>query len=851
VTRVISALGAVAIALAAAAGAQAATATMTLIGAPDRATALTTRVGAPPAVPAGASLRGQLAPSTRLHVAITLQPRRPAALADYARSVSTPGSSVYHRYLTPTQFASQFGATPAEVRSVRESLQAHGLRPGPASAGSLSIPVSATAAQLQRAFSISLRRLSLPGRRTAVAANAAPAFDTRAAGIVQSVVGLNTASAPRPLLQRTLAQRPSLSAGSGPLARPSVVTGGPQPCAAARTAAPGQSAYTTDQIASAYGFSGLYGAGDQAAGMTIAIYELEPDDPSDIAAYESCYATHTPVSYIPIDGGVGSGPGTGEAALDIENVIGLAPDANLLVYQGPNSGSGAPGSGPYDTFSAIVNQDRASVVSVSWGECETMLGQADAVAENTLFEQAAVQGESIVSAAGDSGSEDCDTGGPLPQTQLAVDDPASQPFVTGVGGTSLNTLGPRPSESVWNGTGSLAGPLVQPGAGGGGVSTLWPMPASQLDAAAAVGVRSAAAGSGCPIPGGLCREVPDVSADADPSTGYLIFWNGSGGVPGQPSGWQGIGGTSGAAPLWAALLALADASRACAGSNVGFAGPALYRAASDSYVNDFNDVMTGNNDFTKTNGGRFGARSGYDLATGLGTPNATALAADLCAHTVRLVNPGAQRSAAHASISVRLRARDAPGAALAYHATGLPPGLSLGPSSGHITGKPQRAGSFTVRISARDAEGSSAVQAFSWRIGGAPRISHVSLSTTGTGAPKLAFTLTAGRRAPPLQTLQVKAPRGLRLVSRHGVIVTGSGTTRPLRFADLAARGTLTIRLGAAVAGVRVTLGAPSLAVAGGRFPNTAGSRQRRLLVSVSVVDVSAGTSQLVAKVVQ
>ena len=104
---------------------------------------------------------------------------------------------------------------------------------------------------------------------------------------------------------------------------------------------------------------------------------------------------------------------------------------------GQNSHSGAPGSGPFDTFRAIIDQDRAQVVSVSWGECEQALGSADAAAENTLFEQAAVQGQTIVAAAGDSGSEDCAFGSNQRQTQLAVDDPSSQPFVTGVGGTTL------------------------------------------------------------------------------------------------------------------------------------------------------------------------------------------------------------------------------------------------------------------------------------------------------------------------------------------------------------------------------------------------------------------------------
>jgi subtilase family serine protease len=814
-----------------------------LIPAPAARAALT-RVGRESAA-AGASVLGPVAPGTRLHVTVTLKPRSPAALAAYAKAVSTPGSSDYRHYLTPGQFGRRFGATAAQVSTVRDSLRAHGLRPETAGPSSLSISVVASAAQLQRAFSVALSRLALPNRRSAIAASAAPAFDTRAAGVVQSVIGLNTISAPRPLLVRG-ARAPV----ARPLAQPAVSTGGPQPCAAAQAAAPSQSAYTADQIASAYGFSGLYGAANQGSGVTVAVYELEPSDASDIAAYQSCYATHAAISYVSVDGGAGSGPGTGEAALDIENLIGLAPLANVLVYQGPNANSGDPGSGPYDTFRAIINQDRAQVVTVSWGQCEAALGQPDAIAESTLFMQAAVQGQSIVAAAGDSGSADCDTGGALPQTQLAVDDPSSQPYVTGVGGTSLKSIGPRPVESVWNSGGSVVGDLMQPGAGGGGASGFWTMPAAQLDSAPALGVRTVAAdGSTCGNPGGRCRQVPDVAASADPSNGYLIYWNGSGAVAGQPSGWQGIGGTSGAAPLWAALLTLADSSPACAGSPLGYANPALYRAAAGDYAGNFNDITSGNNDFTGTNGGRYGAGPGYDPASGLGSPDAAALAAGLCADTLRITSPGPQRSALHATVSLRLRAHDVPGTSLTYAATGLVPGLKLDTATGRITGQARRTGTFAVRVTAQDAQAARSTATFTWTIGAAPRLSGVALTAKAGGRPELAFTVTAGRDAPLLSTLVIGLPRSLRLASRHGVRVAGSAlTTSRMRFGARVGRGNhLTISLRQPSAGVRVTLAPPSLGVPA-RVPNTAQRRARRLVLVLSVVDAAAGRSALSAK---
>src|SRR6202044_3523974 len=104
-----------------------------------------------------------------------------------------------------------------------------------------------------------------------------------------------------------------------------------------------------------------------------------------------------------------------------------------------------------------------------------------------------------------------------------------------------------------------------------------------------------------------CREVPDVSADADPYTGYAVYWNG---------GWYSYGGTSAGAPLWAALLALTDASSACGGNPVGFANPTLYAAAAND-PGAFHDITTGNNDYTGENAGTYPAVLGYDMPSGL------------------------------------------------------------------------------------------------------------------------------------------------------------------------------------------------------------------------------------------
>ncbi|HWE33235.1 MAG TPA: protease pro-enzyme activation domain-containing protein [Solirubrobacteraceae bacterium] len=709
----------------------------------------TVRLGAVPPLPSGSRVLGPLNTTSALHIAIALAPRDPAALQQFATEVSTPGSPLYHSYITPAQFASRFGPTEAQIRKVEDSLRAHGLNPGVVTANHLSIELTATAGTLERGLSTTLDRLALPGGLTAVVNRLAPRLDASIAPLVQSVVGLDGTATPRPLLVRPTAKRRTN-------ATPHVVTGGPQPCAAATGAAPQQSAYTADQLASAYTFSSLYRAGYEGQGETVAMYELEPDDPADIAAFQACYGTHTQVSYTGVDGGAGVGPGSGEAALDIETLIGLAPQANILVYQAPNSDSSAPGSGPFDDFAAIVAQDRAQIVSVSWGECEELVGAANLRAENTLFEEAAAQGQTIVSASGDSGSEGCYAGG-LTQalnSPLTVDDPSSQPFVTGVGGATTSAIGPRPTQYVWNGGGNALAAAEGAGAGGGGISALWPMPAYQSGAAPGLGVLRGASSTPCGNPA-LCREGPDVSADADPDTGYLIYWNGSGTADGggQPSGWLGIGGTSLAAPIWASMFALTDSLPQCQGSRIGFANPGLYRAAGTGYSNDFNDVASGNNDLTGTHGSQFAATAGYDMASGLGSPNAAALAPALCTGILRLTTPATQESTVRQSVTLRLRTTGGD-AGLFFAASGLPAGLSINSSTGVISGTPHKIAPSTVVVAVRDSTGESASTFFHWQIFGAPSASRGSIKH---GA--LTLTVSAGRSAPAITKITVGFPR--------------------------------------------------------------------------------------------
>jgi subtilase family serine protease len=567
--------------------------------------------------------------TTPIQATVTLTPTDPDGLTAYANAVSTPGDALYRHYLTSAQFAVRFGSSPARIAAVRNVLIKDGLHPAVASANGLSIRIESSAGLLSRAFGTSFHRYQLSTGRLAYANVSPPRLPTSIAASVQDVIGLDDLVVAQPQLVRAASvHRDPVSAASP---APQVTTGGPQPCAAATASGYEHSTYTADRIDAAYSFSALYQNGDLGAGQTIAMYELESDSPSDITGYQACYGTAASVNYVPIDGGAGSGDGVGEAALDIEMAIGAAPQASQLVYQAPNDASGS-----IDEWNAIVSQDRAAVVSTSWGLCEPETTSATAAAQNTLFQEAATQGQSIVAASGDEGSTACSP----TLTGIAVDDPANQPYVTAVGGTALESAGPPPSETVWN---------DPTGAGGGGVSAYFAMPSYQSAAAASLHVVNAnSSGTPCGAgAGSYCRETPDVALDAAQSSGFVEYWDGF---------WIPQGGTSGSAPLFAGLLALTNASSTCAGTNVGFVNPALYSVAGKDYANDFYDITSGNNDPSGENGGLYPAGVGYDMASGLGAPDGATLPADLCAVSiapaVTRISPAAGPTAGGTTVTV-------------------------------------------------------------------------------------------------------------------------------------------------------------------------------------------------------
>jgi subtilase family serine protease len=361
---------------------------------------------ASPKIPQGAVRLGALAPASKLHLDVTLNVRDQAALTAFLAAISNQHSPLFHHVLRPGQFGPRFGPALSSIAAVRAALRHVGLSPGRVTANRLAIPVVASAAAVERAFGTPLADYRLPGGRVAYANTKAPKIAGNVARYVSGVIGLDNLGREQSMVVRPA---PRLLGGHhAPLTRglAGPNASGPQPCGAAETEASRSGSYTANELANYYLMSPFYGLGDLGSGVRVAIYELEPNLPSDISAYESCYGVHTKVTYTKVDGGSGSGAGSGEAALDIEDVLGLAPSVAINVYQAPNSGSGA-----YDNYNAMISADTDQVITTSWGECELFINRSTSSTEQTLFEEANSQGQTVFAAIGDHGSTGCDPSG--------------------------------------------------------------------------------------------------------------------------------------------------------------------------------------------------------------------------------------------------------------------------------------------------------------------------------------------------------------------------------------------------------------------------------------------------------
>jgi hypothetical protein len=558
---------------------------------------------APGGPPAGAVAEGPLSSDSTMPLAVVLPPSNVAQLQSLLGSLYDPSSPEFHHWLGPGQFLARFGPSASDRSAVQSWLAGKGL--SVTAMTGFALEISAPEHLIASALGTSFERYRSRTGRNGYVASATPLVPASLAdGSIAAILGLNTTTA-------LTAQQPDrVRAAAGGRAPVSGQADGLSACPAAESVA--QSGfYTLDALGASYGLSALLSNAQNGHGQTIGVFELGPNSAADVSAYEACFGLTAAVTTVNVDGGAAaSAGGTTEADADIEQLATQSPGASLISYEGPDVSPG-----PYDIWNAIVSSDAAQVVSTSWGECEPAAAADGSIpALTTLFQQAASQGQTILAASGDSGSEDCFRN--LGSTTEQVDYPASDAWVTAVGGT--DRFGPG-DETVWNDCLSnesvaCANSFGGQAAGGGGMSRYESRPAGQP------GILTWPVAEPC---GQSCREVPDISANA--GVGMVAYAQGS---------WGAYGGTSLAAPFIAGLVA--DRNDGCT-TSAGLWAPALYAtAAQGGYGTAFNDITSGNNDMTGSNGGAYPALSGYDAAAGLGSP----IPAGLSCPEVASVTPG-------------------------------------------------------------------------------------------------------------------------------------------------------------------------------------------------------------------
>jgi kumamolisin len=517
---------------------------------------------------------GPMAPRAAIAFELELVLPGQARLQRDLAAIADPRSPLYHHYIGARAFGEHYGISAARLRGLERSLAGVGVRVTKSYPQRTELAVSATVATVERLLRVRILRYAGAAGERWHAPSGTPAIPLAWRASVSAVTGLSTR----------------------PVWRPQDV---PYGGLTARAAATG------------YDYAPLAAHGIDGQGETIAIVSLTQFDASDPATFarQRGIAGPTP-TVVRVDGGANDSQGADETNLDVEVMRSVAPAAHVIVYEAPDDSD----TGFADIVNTVVAAHAATIISTSWGQCLPGLDTAQRSADTAAIDAAVRAGISIFAASGDQGAYDCQSES-LSDHQLNVDWPAANPDVIGAGGTRLylNANDTYNHESAWEGALSDSG-------GGGGLATGIPRPPWQ----AGPGVDDQHSTG--------ARQVPDVSAEADPGTGWMIFTSGPANSSGQyPAGqYFQIGGTSAAAPFWSAALALVEEYvRVHGGGPVGFAAPMLYALAAHSQAfAPFHDVTFGGDRF-------YQATPGWDFATGLGSPDVYNLARDALTYLKR------------------------------------------------------------------------------------------------------------------------------------------------------------------------------------------------------------------------
>lgn len=553
--------------------------------------------------------------------------KQKAELDALVQAQQRPGSEWYHKWLTPKEYASQFGLSDSDIAKIESWLEAQGFAIDRVSNGRSSVSFSGTVGQVESAFHTEVHFYKVDGEIHF--ANATEISVPEAlAGVILSVRNLDDFR-PKPQVrfrtQQTTGAKANFTSGQS-----------------------GAHYLTPGDVSTIYDIGAAYNAGYTGTGQSIAAVGQSEIEVSDIENFQNAagLTVKDPTLVLVPDSGTASFSTSGDQAesdLDLEYSGGIAKGATIyLVYVGSN-----PNYSAFDALQYAVDTRIAPIISMSYGACETELSSSDYSTLETILEQGASQGQSIVVASGDDGSTGCygDSGLTAAQGEaLAVDYPASSAYATGLGGTefptadvaSSNTTYWEPAsgsdvissamsyipEQAWNDDSSEYGLA----SGGGGVSALTARPSWQANVPG--------------IPSGSYRLVPDISLDSSPvNAGYLFCtsdtsaWS-SGQQASCNDGFRDsatkyltvAGGTSFASPIFAGMLAIINQKENSTGQ--GLINSTLYTLAANSsaYASAFHDITSGGNQCTAGSKycssaaeSNYAATTGYDEATGLGS----------------------------------------------------------------------------------------------------------------------------------------------------------------------------------------------------------------------------------------
>jgi kumamolisin len=576
-------------------------------------------------------------------VSIVFKLRNTQDLARFIAQSVDPQSRHFRAFYSTQQFADAYGPRDWELAQVLHFMQQNGITINEVYDSHMIVRATGTTAQFNALLNTVIcsyqdehgRRFQRPSRK--------PTVPTEVKDIVLLVAGLDTTPALHPHMRRSARiTDPSLGEAAPALVLPN---------GAAATGVPGN--FTVGDVANLYNINPLYQRHITGQAQTLGIATLATFDPADAYGYWSAVGlavASNRIKEIPLDGGAGT-DGADETTLDVQQSGGLAPKAKILVYEAPNTDSGF-----IDLFYRAVSDNWVDTLSCSWGLGEAFLDTDTLTAFQQAFMEAAAQGIPVFTSSGDAGAFDVNGSLPTPQFSPlnSVDHPSADPYVTAAGGTTLPitlTLAHGtvvvPQERPW-GWDYLENYIVTyygqytydsvffPVGGGGGVSFNFPAPSWQLGLAGrrttpaafstlffypnytSTNPDTSGAEDLADLPIGYAgRNLPDVSLNADPETGYLLFF---GGVF-----YNGFGGTSFVAPQLNGIAALLTQS---AGTRLGYLNPQLYAIFTHRGYgpkSPFNAITTGTNLY-------WHAIPDYNPASGLGTLDVTKLEKELCGH---------------------------------------------------------------------------------------------------------------------------------------------------------------------------------------------------------------------------